>query len=181
MKRTGLLLLAALIALSLVIAACGSDSSDDADAVADDSSNTEVEATNEETKDETYEDDAASDDGSSSYVATEFAYEGPDTLAAGKASIEMDNKGEQSHELVMGELLDGKTIDDVNAELSKGAPGKPPEWFKIVGGTGAKPGKAGTLEADLTAGNYVLICLVPDKESKRPHAVLGMVKAVTVE
>jgi predicted small secreted protein len=180
MKRTGLLLMAALVALSMLVAACGTDSGDEGDA-SDDASNTQVDAASD-TEEGNTEDAAETEEGGPvTVVATEFAYEGPDTLPAGKVTIEMDNQGKQPHELVIGELLDGKTIDDVNAVLSKGAPGKPPKWFKIAGGTGAKPGDVGKLDADLKAGNYVFICLVPDKDSKKPHAVLGMVKALTVE
>jgi len=180
MKRTGLLLMAALVALSMLVAACGTDSNDEGND-SDDAANTEVDAASD-SEEETTEDDAATEEGGPvTIVATEFAYEGPDTLPAGNVKLEMDNQGKQPHELVVGELLDGKTVDDVNAVLSKGAPGKPPKWFKIAGGTGAKPGDVGKLDADLKAGNYVFICLVPDKASKKPHAVLGMVKGVTVE
>lgn len=180
MKRTGLLLMAAMVAVALLVAACGSDSNGEGND-SDDAANTEADAASGNEEEATEDDTATEEDGSVTYVATEFAYEGPDTLPAGKVTIEMDNKGKQSHELVMGELLDGKTIDDVNALLEKGAPGKPPKWFKMAGGTGAKPGEAGKLDADLTAGNYVFICFVPDKASKMPHALLGMVKNVTVE
>lgn len=171
--------MAALVALSLLGAACGTDSSDDGNS--EEAANTQVDAASD-TEEGTSEEDAETEEGGPvTVVATEFAYEGPDTLPAGKATIEMDNQGKQPHELVIGELLDGKTIDDVNAVLSKGAPGKPPKWFKIAGGTGAKPGDVGKLDTDLKAGNYVFICLVPDKASKKPHAVLGMVKGLTVE
>lgn len=180
MRRTGLLLMAAMVALSLFVAACGTDSGDEANA-SDDAAETEVD-TASDAEEETTEDDAATEEsGPVTIVATEFAFEGPDTLPAGKVTIEMENQGKQPHELVMGELLDGKTIDDVNALLAKGDPGKPPKWFKTTGGTGAKPGGTGKLNADLTAGNYVFLCFVPDKESKKPHALLGMIKDVMVE
>ncbi|MGH2700626.1 MAG: hypothetical protein ACRDJB_08065 [Actinomycetota bacterium] len=179
MKRTGLSMMAALVALSLLVAACGNDSNDEGNS--DDAANSEVEAASDEGEETTEDDEATEDDGTVTYVATDFAYEGPDTLPVGEVKLAMHNKGKQPHEMVMGELLDGKTVDDVNALLAKGAPGKPPKWFKTTGGTGAKPGKSATLDADLTAGSYVLLCLIPDKASKKPHAVLGMVKGVTVE
>ena len=180
MRRMGLLLMAAMVALAMLVAACGTDSNDEGNN-SDDAANGEVDAGSDDAQETTEDDSATEDEGPVTYVATEFSYEGPDTLPAGKVTIEMDNKGKQPHEMVMGELLDGKTIDDVNALLAKGDPGKPPKWFKTTGGTGAKPGEAGKLDADLTAGNYVLLCFVPDKASKKPHALLGMVKDVTVE
>ncbi len=151
------------------------------EATSEQAANTQVEAASD-TEEGNTEDYAGTDEGGPvAVIATEFAYEGPDTLPGGKVTLEMDNQGKQPHAFVIGELLDGKTIDDVNAVLSKGAPGKRPKWFKIAGGTGAKPGDAGKLEADLEAGNYVFICLVPDRASRKPHAVLGMVKALRVE
>jgi hypothetical protein len=96
-------------------------------------------------------------------------------------TLTMDNQGKQMHELALGELLDGKTMDDVHALLEKGLPKQPPKWFRDAGGTGAKPGEMGTIDAELTPGNYIMICFVPDKASKKPHVMLGMMKEVTVE
>jgi len=114
-------------------------------------------------------------------VATEFAFEGPETLPGGDLTLTLDNQGEQNHEMAVIELLDGKSIDDVNALFEKGMPKGPPEWTREVGGTGAKPGETGELETDMTPGNYVLLCFVSDKETKEPHILHGMLMAVTVE
>ena len=179
MSRRVILLLAALMSVALVSAACGSDS--DTDAASDegqqsqsaDADPTSGEADAEETV--TGEGDAAT------YVATEFAFEGPDVLPAGDVTLTIDNQGKQMHELALGELLQGKTLDDVHALLKKGLPKKPPTWFKEVGGTGAKPGETGALDAELAPGSYIMLCFVPDKASKEAHVMLGMMKEVTVE
>ena len=174
--------MAILMALALVSTACGSDSNNDT-ASGDEQSEPEDGQSDAEgtSAEETETDEATGEGGGATYLATEFAFEGPDVLPAGEVALTMDNQGKQMHELALGELLDGKSMDDVHALLKKGMPKKPPSWFRQVGGTGAKPGEAGTIDAELTPGNYVMICFVPDTASKKPHVMLGMMKEVTVE
>ena len=182
MSRKGILLMAILMALALVSAACGSDSNNETGSGDQQSEPSEAESDAEETSaEETETDETAGEGGGATYLATEFAFEGPDVLPAGDVALTMDNQGKQMHELALGELLDSKSMDDVHALLKKGMPKKPPTWFRQVGGTGAKPGEAGTIDAELTPGNYIMICFVPDTASKKPHVMLGMMKEVTVE
>jgi len=181
MSRKGIFLVAMLMALALVSAACGSDSSNET-ASEDEQSEADTQSDAEETASEETETDAATGEGGgATYIATEFAFEGPDVLPAGDVALTMDNQGKQMHELALGELLEGKTMDDVHALLKEGLPKKPPAWFRDVGGTGAAPGESGTIDAEMTPGSYIMICFVPDKASKKPHVMLGMMKEVTVE
>ena len=177
MSRKSILLMAMLLALALVSAACGSDSNNET--ASDDEQSQAAGAQGDEEDVET--DEATDESAEATYVATEFAFEGPDVLSSGDVTVTMDNKGKQMHELALGELLQGKTMADVHALLKKGLPKKPPKWFRDVGGTGAKPGSTGSLDAELTPGNYIMLCFVPDKASKKPHVMLGMMKEVTVE
>ena len=122
--------------------------------------------------------------GEISYFGTEFAFEGPDTIAAGETTFTLQNQGEQPHVLVAVELLDGKTIDDVNTYLEEhGAEGRPPKWAKQVKVEAfAKPGaSASSKPVDLTAGTYAILCFIGDKETKKSHAELGMTKEITVQ
>ena len=122
--------------------------------------------------------------GEVSYFGTEFAFEGPETIGAGETIFTLDNTGEQPHMLVMVELLEGKTIDDVTTFIEEeGVEGKPPSWAKNVKMEAfAKPGKSDTAKpVELTAGNYAMLCFIGDKETKKSHAELGMVKGLTVE
>ena len=168
MRRTHLLLVGVLAALALVAAACGSDPAEESARQTNDAAETGTEGEAPEGTDFTY-------------IATEFAFEGPETLPAGDLTLTLDNQGEQNHEMAVFELLDGKSIDDVNALFEKGMPKGPPEWTREVGGTGAKPGETGELETDMTPGDYVLLCFVSDKETKEPHILHGMLMAVSVE
>jgi len=179
MSRRMVLLMTALMSLALVSASCG-ESSDPAEEEQAQSAD-DAGASEETDAEETETDESTGQGGGGTYVATEFAFEGPDSLPAGDVTMTMDNQGKQMHELVLGELLEGKTMDDVHSLLMKGPPKNPPKWFRNVSGTGAKPGESGTLEAELTPGTYAMLCFVPDKASKKPHVVLGMMKEVTVE
>lgn len=183
MSRRMVLLMAALMSLALVSTACGESSDDPSSGDDQQSQSADDESTSEETDtEETETDEGTGQGGGATYVATEFAFEGPDTLPAGDVTLTLDNQGKQMHELAFGELLEGKTMDDVHALLMKGVPKKPPAWFKDAGGTGAKPGETGTLDAELTPGSsYIMLCFVPDKASRKPHVMLGMMKEVTVE
>jgi uncharacterized cupredoxin-like copper-binding protein len=178
MNRRGIVLAALLIVLALVSAACGSESETPANE-SQDSGAQSTEADAEETTEADAEESEGS--GEATYVASEFAFEGPDVLPAGEVTMAMDNQGKQMHELALGELLEGKTMEDVHALLKKGMPKKPPTWFREVSGTGAKPGEVGEMEVELTPGNYIMLCFVPDKDSKTPHVMLGMMKEVTVQ
>lgn len=181
MSRRVIWLLAALMSVALVSTACG-DSSEPASEDEEQTQSADAASSSEETDtEETETDEGTGEGGGETYVATEFAFEGPAVLPVGDVTLTMDNKGKQMHELALGELLDGKTMDDVDALFKKGMPKKPPTWFKDVGRTGAAPGETGALDAELTPGSYVMLCFIPDKASKKPHVILGMMKEVIVE
>jgi hypothetical protein len=183
MRRKGIFLVALLTALALVSAACGSDTGNETGSGDErQSESADDESTSEETDaEETETDEGTGEGGGATYAATEFAFKGPDVMPAGEVTLTMDNQGKQMHELALGELLEGKSLDDVHALLKKGVPKKPPTWFREVGGTGAAPGETGTIDAELIPGTYIMLCFVPDKATKKPHAMLGMMKEVTVE
>ena len=178
MIRKGICLVAVFAALVLMSAACGSASGNDTGS--EDERQGES-ADDEGTSEETETDEGTGEGGAATYAATEFAFEGPDVLPAGDVTLTMDNQGKQMHDLALGELLEGKTKDDIQALLTKGVPKKAPTWFRQVGGTGAAPGETGTIDADLTPGTYLMLCFVPDEASGKPHVMLGMMKEVTVE
>ncbi len=58
--------------------------------------------------------------------------------------------------------------------------GAPP--YTNAGGMQAiMPGTAAWLDLDLTPGQYVALCHVPDVASGKPHEMLGMVMPFTVQ
>ena len=123
--------------------------------------------------------------------ATEFAFSAPASTPAGETTFDLVNKGEQAHMVILVELLEGKTIDDVNSYLKESGPNsKPPSWVKEVKVNGAESGKtlvappdkeATSEPVDLEAGEYAMLCFIPDGKGGKPHALLGMTAALSVE
>ena len=108
----------------------------------------------------------------------DFSFKLPEAVKAGKQIWSVTNQGQQLHEINLMKLAEGKTIDDVMAWVMQPA-GAPP--FANVGGfQGINPGATGWMDLDLTAGQYIAICHIPDPATGKPHEALGMVLPFTV-
>jgi hypothetical protein len=107
----------------------------------------------------------------------DFKFDAPDIIPAGLTEFRFLNKGPSLHHMAILKLSGGKTVDDLNAALSK--PGPPPSWVKEVGGpNAAAPGLESNATLNLEPGNYALICFVD--LGGPPHFVKGMVRALRV-
>jgi hypothetical protein len=107
----------------------------------------------------------------------DFKFDAPDVIPAGRTEFRFLNKGPSLHHMAILKLSGGKTVDDLNAALSK--PGPPPSWVKEVGGpNAAAPGLESNATVNLEPGNYALICFVD--LGGPPHFVKGMVRALRV-
>jgi uncharacterized cupredoxin-like copper-binding protein len=100
-------------------------------------------------------------------------------LTPGKQTILVENDGPQAHELALLKLAPGKTVADFAAWDAGGMKGPPPA--EPIGGVVAldKGGRA-TFTADLTPGDYGLLCFVPDAKDGKPHLAHGMIKTIKV-
>jgi plastocyanin len=100
-------------------------------------------------------------------------------LTAGKRTILVENAGPQPHELALLKMAPGKTVEDFAAWDAGGMKGPPPA--EPIGGVVAldKGGRA-TFTADLTPGEYGLMCFVPDSKDGKPHLAHGMMKNIKV-
>ena len=128
-------------------------------------------------------DDDDDDDDSATEVAIrgiDFGFDGvPETLSAGTHRITFANDGAEVHEVVIFKLPDGMTLEQA-LEL-------PEEesdalfYEGVIGVLFARPGEqsAGTLIAELTSGNYGLLCFV--ENANGPHAFQGMLAQLGVE
>jgi hypothetical protein len=111
------------------------------------------------------------------YVAEDYGFTGPDLLPSGAITIRVVNKGKELHHLQFVKLTHGKTAADFNATLSSTMP----PWALFSGGPNAPiPGREAVATVNLSPGNYLLLCLIPDKTGT-PHVALGMQKLVRVE
>jgi len=88
------------------------------------------------------------------------------------------NDGKAPHHLTLIRIDSGKTLADLEHELSM--PAAPPTWVKEVGGPNAVgPGQADDATLDLTPGSYAMVCFVPIPGNV-PHFAKGMIHAFTV-
>jgi hypothetical protein len=88
------------------------------------------------------------------------------------------NGATQSHEIALFRLLPGKTMQDVMAWGATYA-GDPP--MTAAGGVPAiQPGQEAVIHVELTPGNYVALCFLPDANDGVPHLVHGMAYPFTI-
>jgi uncharacterized cupredoxin-like copper-binding protein len=110
-------------------------------------------------------------------TATNYAFDMPDTVAAGRTVINLLNKGPELHHAQIVRLEGGHTL----AEAMQTPPGgPPPSWIREIGGPNTPvPGGTSTAVVDLKPGNYAVLCFIPGPDGK-PHIMKGMVRAFTV-
>jgi hypothetical protein len=114
------------------------------------------------------------------FSATDFAFAGPDSIMSGFTTIRLVNQGRQDHQLILGKLEDGKTLQDL-IEFTKAHPGAEPPfllWRGAAGAVAASGTSSGTV--DLAAGNYVALCFLPDPTDGKDHLSKGMFKELLV-
>jgi hypothetical protein len=109
----------------------------------------------------------------------DYDFEFSQPLTAGRRTIRVENAGPQPHELALLRLAPGKTVEDFAHWAEGGLKGAPPA--EPIGGiVFLDKGGQGTFTADLTAGNYGLICFVPDVKDGKPHLAHGMMQTIKV-
>ncbi len=109
----------------------------------------------------------------------DFSFVLPAEIKAGRQIWQIINEGQQPHEIMLIKLADGKGIADVQAFLQ--SPQGAPPFSQIGGFQAINPGASGWLNLDLTPGEYVAICHIPDPASGHTHSELGMVMPFTVK
>jgi hypothetical protein len=110
-------------------------------------------------------------------VDYDFKTSGP--LTPGIRRIRVENAGPQVHELALLKLAPGKKVEDFAGWAEGGMKGAPPA--EPVGGVvGLDKGGSGSFTANLTPGDYGLICFVPDAKDGKPHLAHGMMKTIKV-
>jgi hypothetical protein len=131
----------------------------------------------------------ADDELAGTITTTEFAFElanraGDPVDALESGVYRLRNDGAQAHEAAVYELLDGATVDDFLAFDPATATGPPPA--RPAGGVSAVIGSnsvSSYLDVDLTPGEYVLMCFLPDVSDGgdgAPHFTHGMVLPFSV-
>jgi hypothetical protein len=113
-----------------------------------------------------------------SLALVDYAFNFDKPLTAGRHTIKVTNPSGQDHEIQLIQLASGKTMADMQHWIEK-MQGPPPG--KAVGGVaGMTPGATNYFDVDLTPGEYVAICFIPDKKDGKPHFLHGMARQFTV-
>jgi hypothetical protein len=114
------------------------------------------------------------------FTATEFSFTGPDSIAPGVTTIRLVNAGQQDHHLILGQLEPGKTMEDLTTFVQAHPETEPPFLKWRGSANGVAHGDSTGSTADLPAGQYVLICFLPDPTDGKPHLTKGMMRPLTV-
>lgn len=106
-------------------------------------------------------------------TASDYAFAVDLPTTAGRYSLVMANDGAEPHLMVLAQLEPGVTLGDAMA--SQGQEGVAASFESDV----APPGSEAVVTADLTPGDWILICPIPDAEGT-PHVEHGMIHEFTV-
>jgi plastocyanin len=109
----------------------------------------------------------------------DYDFQPSESLKPGRQTIVVENAGPQPHELVLLRLTPGKKVEDFATWSETGMKGAPPAE-PLGGVTLLDPGAWGSFTANLTPGNYGLICYFPDAKDGKPHLAHGMMKTIKV-
>ena len=102
------------------------------------------------------------------YVAADYHFIGSQFRPSGMTELTLANDGMELHHQQLLSLPEGMTADDLIAGLMSGEEGPPPTGLDATGEVGAlNPWLSGPVTLDLAAGNYVMVCLVPNAKVSR--------------
>jgi hypothetical protein len=115
----------------------------------------------------------------------DFNFAMPDKIAVGPQVWQIDNTGEQWHEMAIVQLNEGATVDDVLAwvaSMGPEGPSGPPPFEEGAFWSPMGSGQRAWVTWDLPAGEYTVVCFLPDLAGDMSsHASHGMVRTLVVE
>ena len=112
-----------------------------------------------------------------SVQGSDFAFEHPPTVQAGAVEFQFTNRGQAQHVLIMARVNPGVTLDEAREALLSDEPPQGPPPFTFVPGVGeVSPGQNGNSTSVVQAGQYLMICPIPDADGT-PHFAKGMVSS----
>jgi len=110
----------------------------------------------------------------------DYTFESERPITAGQHTFLVTNEAQQPHELLLLRLAPGKTLKDFGVWATTGGMKGPPPALPLGGVAVIDHGDSGVFTADLTPGEYGMICFVPDAKDGKPHLMHGMMKQITV-
>lgn len=111
------------------------------------------------------------------------AWGGSSTLPAQGTFLFKNADRSAPHFVILQQVAEGTTVDQVLDALRSEEPGPPPEFF--LPGTletaSLSFGKKMSVDYDLPPGQYAVLCFFPDPRMHgMPHALMGMIKMITL-
>jgi hypothetical protein len=114
-----------------------------------------------------------------SVTLSDYKFDFSTPLTAGKHTLKIQNTAAQPHEFTLFKLMPGKTADDITKYFSSDMKAPPPGM--PVGGTaGMASGDTVYFPVELQAGDYAVICFLPDAKDGKPHFVHGMTQVIKI-
>jgi hypothetical protein len=115
----------------------------------------------------------------------DFSFAMPDKVATGPQIWQIENAGEQWHEMPILKLNEGVTVEELMAVMADVGPSGPevPLPFEIVAfWSPMGAGEKAWVTWDLPPGEYTVICFLPDLAGDMsPHVAHGMIRTLVVE
>jgi hypothetical protein len=108
----------------------------------------------------------------------DFSFILPPEIKAGPQVWQVVNEGPQPHEILLIKLAEGKSMGDFQAFMQ--APHGLPPFANVGGFQAIHPGETGWVHLDLTPGEYVALCFIPDENGKA-HIEHGMALPFSVK
>ena len=110
----------------------------------------------------------------------DYAFDVTGNLTAGAHTVRIVNDGPQTHEMLIAQMAPRKKAADLvswveTAKMHGMPPAKP-----LGGATALAPGASEVVTVNLAAGDYALLCFLPDARDGKDHVLHGMVKDLKV-
>ena len=104
-------------------------------------------------------------------MASNYAFDAPDSLVAGPVAFRLANHGAELHHLVIVPLPAGKNVGDLMREAEGD---HLPAWAAPIGGPNAiDPGSHTETILELAPGRYAMVCIIPAADGMM-HLKKGM-------
>lgn len=109
---------------------------------------------------------------------SDYAFAIPDSIAAGKHLMRVENSAEQPHEILIVKLNDGASPADLVKWIEKME--GPPPAAPFGGTTAIAKGGVNVVAIDLPPGDYGVLCFIPDANDGKMHVEHGMLRRLKV-
>jgi hypothetical protein len=96
-----------------------------------------------------------------SFDGSSYRYHGPRSAPAGPLEVRLADRSPvtlDGFRLIIGRLLHGRTLADVQAVIRRGTATRVPAWFKVTASVPAAPYTQPAWGVTLGPGRYALVC-----------------------